>query len=251
MLDSHCHLDLYPDPSQTAADAERAGVFTVFVTNLPSAFDIAYPHALRFKKVRVALGLHPLTASMHTEQEMSRFRELVTKTSFIGEVGLDFSRDGLATRDRQLESFRFVLRCLEMKPKFVTIHSRRAEAAVLEMLAEEYSRPVVFHWYSGSLKSLSLAIERGHFFSINPAMVLNEKGRAIVRRLPRARVLTESDGPFINIGDRTIVPGDVKVVEDALATMWSTEPSAVRISIAENFRQLLKPLRESGCVQNG
>jgi hypothetical protein len=58
-------------------------------------------------------------------------------------------------------------------------------------------------------------------------------------------------GPFINIGDRTIVPGDVKVVEDPLAAMWSTEPSAMRISVAENFRQLLKPLRESGCVQDG
>jgi len=64
--------------------------FTVFVTNLPSAFDAAYPHAQRFRKVRVAVGLHPLSASTHTEQELTRFRELVTKTSFIGEVGLDF-----------------------------------------------------------------------------------------------------------------------------------------------------------------
>jgi TatD DNase family protein len=146
MLDAHCHLDLYADPSQTAADAENAGVFTVFVTNLPSAFDVAYPHTLRFRKVRVAVGLHPLTARMHTDQELSRFKELVRKNSFIGEVGLDFSRDGLATRDRQLASFRFVLRCLEKKPKFVTIHSRRAEAAVLELLAEEYPHPVGFHW---------------------------------------------------------------------------------------------------------
>jgi len=250
MLDAHCHLDLYPDPTQTALDAERAGVSTVFVTNLPSAFDAAYPHTLQFKKVRPAVGLHPMSASMHTERELSRFKELVAKTSFIGEVGLDFSRDGLATRDRQLASFRFVLQCLEMKPKFVTIHSRRAETAVLDLLAEEYPHPVVFHWYSGNLKSLSIAIERGHFFSVNPAMILNEKGRAIVDRLPRERVLTESDGPFINIGSRTIVPRDVKVVEDALAEMWSTEPSAVRISVAENFRQLLEPLRESGYVQH-
>jgi TatD DNase family protein len=251
MLDAHCHLDLYGDPSRTALNAKAAGVFVVCVTNLPSAFLAAQPHTRQFKKVRLALGLHPLSAESHTDEELSHFRKLVDQTSFIGEVGVDFSRDGLATRGRQLASFRFALQCLDRKPKFVTIHSRRAEAAVLEVLAEEYPHPLVFHWYSGDLKNLKLVIERGHSFSINPAMVVNGKGREIVSRLPRERVLTESDGPFINIGDRTIVPKDVKVVEDALAEMWSTEPSAVRISVAENFRQLIKSLREYECVKDG
>jgi TatD DNase family protein len=245
MLDAHCHLDLYPDPSETAADAERAGVFTVFVTNLPSAFDAAYPHTLRFKKVRAAVGLHPLSASMHTEQELRRFKELVPKTSFIGEVGLDFSREGFATRDRQLESFRFVLRCLEMKPKFVTIHSRRAEAAVLAMLVEEYSHPVVLHWYSGNLTNLSLAIERGHFFSINPSMLWSERCRAIIERIPQERTLTESDGPFITVGTKTIVPADIQLVEEGLAKIWRTNSAAVRSAVADNFRRLTKPLVQS------
>jgi TatD DNase family protein len=250
MLDTHCHLDLYPDPSQTAADAENAGVFTVFVTNLPSAFDAAYPHVRRFKKVRLALGLHPLNAELHTDHELGRFRDLVNKTSFIGELGLDFSREGQGTRDIQLASFRFALQCLQGRPKFVTLHSRRAEAAVLDLLKQEYPHPAVFHWYSGTIKNLDNAIDCGHFFSINPAMVRNEKNRAIVGRLPRERVLTESDGPFINIGSRTIVPGDVKVVEDALAEMWSTEPSAVRNSVAENFQRLITPLRDSAYIQD-
>jgi TatD DNase family protein len=244
MLDAHCHLDLYPDPTQIATDAEKAGVFTVFVTNLPSAFDAAYPHAQRFKKVRIALGLHPLMASMHNDDELRRFKELVTKTSFIGEIGLDFSRDGLASRDRQLASFRFVLRCLEMKPKFVTIHSRRAEAAVLEMLAEEYLHPVVFHWYSGSLKSLSTAIERGHFFSINPSMLWSERGRAVIEQIPQERTLTESDGPFVTVGTKTVVPADIHLVEEGLAKIWRMSPSVVRSVIAENFRRLTKPLAE-------
>ncbi len=245
MLDAHCHLDLYPDPTQIATDAEKAGVFTVFVTNLPSAFDAAYSHAQRFKKVRIALGLHPLTASMHNEDELRRFKELVTKTSFIGEVGLDFSREGLATRDRQLASFRFVLRCLEMKPKFVTIHSRRAEDAVLEMLAEEYPHPAVFHWYSGNLKSLSLAIERGHFFSINPSMLWNEKGRTVIERIPKERILTESDGPFIKVGTKTVVPANIQLVEEGLAKIWGVDSSGARTTVAHNFQALMKPMKKS------
>jgi TatD DNase family protein len=245
MLDAHCHLDLYPDPFQTAMDAERAGVFTVFVTNLPSTFDAARPHTVRFRKIRLALGLHPLTASMHTKQELSRFKELVAKTSYIGEVGLDFSREGLATRDQQLVSFRFVLQCLENRPKFVTIHSRQAEATVLKLLEEEYPHAVVFHWYTGARQNLDLAIERGHFFSINPSMVWSKKGRSAVARIPRERTLTESDGPFINVGARRIVPRDVQIVEDALAEIWGTDSLAVRNTVMENFQQLMNPLRNT------
>jgi TatD DNase family protein len=129
MLDAHCHLDLYPDPSRTALNADSAGVFVVCVTNLPSAFLAAQPHVRRFKKVRLALGLHPLSADLHTDDELTRFRELVSQTSFIGEVGLDFSREGRGTKDKQLNSFRFVLQCLNKAPKFLTIHSRQAESA--------------------------------------------------------------------------------------------------------------------------
>src|SRR6266852_6154260 len=105
MLDAHCHIDLYPDPTQTAADADRAGIFTVLVTNLPSAFQLAFPNVQQFRKLRLALGLHPLNANLHTAEEMQLLRKLVHKTSFIGEVGLDFSREGFSTRDKQIASF--------------------------------------------------------------------------------------------------------------------------------------------------
>jgi TatD DNase family protein len=94
MLDSHCHLDLYPEPSAVADRAARAGVFTVAVTNLPSAFQTAYLHVAQYRKIRLALGLHPLLAEKHA-RERELFRGLLPKTS-IGEVGLDFSAQGHA-----------------------------------------------------------------------------------------------------------------------------------------------------------
>lgn len=250
MLDAHCHLDLYADPSQTARNAERADVFVVCVTNLPSAFVAAQPHTRRFKKVRLALGLHPLNAELHTNEELSLFKELVSETSFIGEIGLDFSRDGYGTRDKQMISFQFALRCLQKRPKFITIHSRQAESAVLEVLQQEYPHPVVFHWYSGSLKTLETVIERGHFFSINPAMARSKKSREVMVRIPRDRTLTESDGPFIKIGSRIIEPKDMRIVEEALAEIWRIDASTVRTVIAQNFRQLVRPLKTQDGSQN-
>ncbi len=246
MLDAHCHLDLYPDPSRTAAGAEKAGVFTVFVTNLPSAFDAAYPHTKHFKKVRIAVGLHPLSANQHTQRELARFKELVRKTSFIGEVGLDFSREGLTTRDKQLRSFKFVLESLENQAKFVTIHSRQAESAVLDVLEERYPYPVVFHWYSGSLSNLERAIGNGHFFSINPAMIRSDKGTKIIARIPKERMLTESDGPFVTMGSRNVEPSDIGLVEEALGKTWKVDAMRARNIVARNFQTLLRPLQELG-----
>lgn len=225
-------------------------MFVVCVTNLPSAFLAAWPHVRQFKKVRLALGLHPLNAALHSKEELDQFKELVSRTSFIGEIGLDFSREGNETRDEQLVSFRFALRCLQRQPKFITIHSRQAESAVLELLQQEYPHPVVFHWYSGTARNLDVAIERGHFFSINPPMLRSIKTRSLVARIPHDRALTESDGPFVNVGRRSIVPADVQLVEEGLADMWSMDPSAVRNTVAQNFQQLVKPLKRQDGAKN-
>src|SRR5215510_14205873 len=101
MIDTHCHVDLYPRPSEVAAKADRAGILTIIVTNLPSAFDKAYPHASTMKNIRLAVGLHPLLAPQH-KKERERFTELVDKTSYIGEIGLDFSQTGFSTRELQI-----------------------------------------------------------------------------------------------------------------------------------------------------
>src|SRR5690349_7156921 len=101
MIDTHCHLDLYAQPTTVAKEAQRAGVLTIAVTNLPSAFDIAYSHVQPLTNIRLALGLHPLAAEQHQSQR-KRFKELSDRTSYIGEVGLDFSRTGIATRDLQI-----------------------------------------------------------------------------------------------------------------------------------------------------
>ena len=244
MIDAHCHIDLFPNPTKIADQADRAGVLTITVTNLPSAFDKAQPHVKQFKRLRHALGLHPLLAAQHAT-ERRRFRELVDETSYIGEVGLDFGREGISTKETQIESFRFVLQTLRGKSKFVTLHSRRAESAVLDILEEEKRSPVVFHWFSGPLNALQRALDQGHYFSFNPAMTLSPNGHKIIERVPPGRVLTETDAPFVKVGGRTATPPDVVIVENYLASVWNTGAASVRSRIRENFLTLIEPLRTS------
>ena len=236
MLDTHCHLDMYPKPTQIAEGARLAGIGTVAVTNLPSGFEKAYPYVGNVKGIKLALGLHPLHALEHAAQ-LERFAALVHKTCYIGEVGLDFSTEGLATKDLQLASFRYVLRTIHGRKRFLTVHSRRAETEVLQALADEQHKdPIVFHWYSGTLRVLENALSQGHYFSVNPAMTESPHGRRIIEYLPRDRVLMESDGPFVQVTKRPALPQDVVIVQEYLCELWKTDNAGKQLK--KNFTDL-------------
>lgn len=38
MIDTHCHLDLYPKPGTVIAEADKRGMFVIAVTTTPKAF---------------------------------------------------------------------------------------------------------------------------------------------------------------------------------------------------------------------
>lgn len=242
MIDTHCHIDLYPNPSKLILQTERDRIITILVTNLPSSFEIAYSHVKGFRYIRLALGLHPLFAHEYSV-EKRLFEKYVDQTSYIGEVGLDFSSAGISTKEIQIESFKFVLKAIRNKPKFMSIHSRKAESEVLDGLEEENRSPVVFHWYSGPLKTLDRAISLGHYFSFNPAMIKSKNGIKIIERIPPERVLTETDGPFVKIGNRTVFPKDVSFVEEYLSVIWKMNKYDTSKNIKNNFYKLINPLR--------
>jgi len=240
MHDTHCHLDLYADPYQVALDTEKSGITTIAVTNLPSAYFDAKPHMRRFRMLRLAIGLHPLLAERHTVQEKDLFRTGIRETRFVGEIGLDFSRHGINTKELQLDSFRFVLSLLQEGNRFVTLHSRGAENVVLDLLGEYEVGPVVFHWYSGLLKTLQDIVDAGHYFSINTSMIRTENGTRIIGRIPRERILTETDGPFIKIGKSPAIPSDVNIILNYLSESWGLSRVEVEHLLERNLLESLK-----------
>ncbi len=55
----------------------------------------------------------------------------------------------------------------------------------------------VLHWFTGTEAEARRAVELGCYFSINREMLRSEKHRKLVSLLPRDRLLTETDGPFV------------------------------------------------------
>ena len=186
-----------PNPEGYISAKEKAGDIVIGMTNLPSHFKIGQSHLIGYKHIRLALGLHPLLAA-ENRKELTLFKRLVDQTSYIGEIGLDFSREGIATKNEQISVLREVLATIKGKKKIVSVHSRNAEKELLDTLCEFEIKNVIFHWYSGPVDLIPSIIERGFYFSINESMCRSKNGQSIIGKIPREKILTETDAPYNN-----------------------------------------------------
>jgi TatD DNase family protein len=242
MLDTHCHIDLYPNPELILNDCEKYGFPILSMTNLPSHFEKGLSFFQNKRKVRQALGLHPLYAEHHLN-EFPIFLRNIEKTSFIGEVGLDFSKDGVPTKYIQLQTFENILSVIAGKNKLLSIHSRLAEKQVLDLLKKYKIKNAIFHWYSGSINLIDEIVQQGYYFSINPSMTRSLSGRKLISKIPIDKILTETDGPFILINKQPLKPGEIQIVVTFLANQWTIEEVEVKKIILSNFKNLINQIK--------
>jgi TatD DNase family protein len=235
-------VDLYKNPELIVKECENKNIITIGVTNLPSHFEIGFPHVKNCKNVRLALGMHPLYIKCH-ENEFPVFLKNIDKTSYIGEVGLDFSKEGYSTKSMQLISFEKILNLIAAKKKILSIHSRRAEKEVLQLLIKYKIKNAIFHWYSGPIALINDIVDNGYYFSINPEMINSENGKKIIAKIPLDKILTESDGPFILIENKEIKPQHVSLVIDYLASTNLRSKDYIEKTIYENFRILISKIK--------
>ena len=195
MIDTHCHFDIMSNPEAYIYAKEVVGDIVIGMTNLPSHFCIGDPYMRSFKHVRLALGLHPLLAA-DKKNELQMFKNNIEKTSYIGEIGLDFSKSGISTKEIQISVLRKILSDLKGKKKIVSVHSRKAERELLDLLCEYDIKNVIFHWYSGPIGLIPSILSCGYYFSINESMTLSKNGQKIIENIPKTRIQTETDAPY-------------------------------------------------------
>ncbi len=243
-VDFHCHLDLYRDHEALITECDRETIATLTVTTTPKAWPRNREMAAASAYVRVALGLHPQLVA-EREGELPLFEHHLHETRYIGEVGLDAGPRFYRSFAAQERVFQHVLRaCAEQGGKILTIHSVRAVSKVLGHIERNLppgrARPVL-HWFTGTAAEARRAIDLGCYFSINAEMLRSPKHRAMVSELPLERLLTETDGPFVEAGGRPIRPRDVAGTVVKLAALRATSAEAMARQIVSNLAALVAP----------
>lgn len=239
MIDFHCHLDLYPDPAAVRDECERRGLYLLSVTTTPSAWEKTAELAMNSKRVRTALGLHPQLAQQRMG-ELTMFDEFLPSTRYVGEIGLDGSPEFRSFWQSQCHAFEHILaRCSEAGSRIMSIHSRRASREVLDALeAFPNAGTPVLHWFSGSVRDFDRALSLGCWFSVGPGMLAGQRGQSLVRRMPRERVVTESDGPFVQVDGKSVMPWSVVGAIRDLSGLWDLSEESTGQVIRDNFRRL-------------
>lgn len=245
LVDFHCHLDLYPDFEVLISECEAAGIKTLAVTTTPRAFPRNASLARKTRHIRAALGLHPQLVAQHSA-ELRLFENLLPETRYVGEVGLDAGPQFYSSFKEQERVFERILEmCAEAGGKVLSVHSIRCASKILDLVERKLPREkgaVVLHWFTGTKAEAKRAIEAGCYFSINREMLKKEAHRATIKAaIPPNRILTETDGPFVQIDGQSVRPRDVATTVDELALLLGFRVNELRTQIVDNLRILLEP----------
>ena len=195
--------------------------------------------------VYAALGIHPWNVNLLKENELEDMLKLVSEQNrkksvvAIGEIGLDHKYEKIW--DKQLMVFDKMLRLAEDLALPVIIHSRGTTAQIVEMLPSYNLKRVLLHWFSHPMSALSKVVDYGYYISEGPPVAYSKGIRKVVRKVPLANFLTETDGPVVYrkspFNGQLTRPSFIRTVVEAAAEVKHMDVGDVAEQVAKNFEE--------------
>jgi TatD DNase family protein len=198
------HDEYDRDRDAVIARAHAAGVVQMIVTGATLAGSVRGVALAREHRARIfaTAGVHPHhaleldAASLPALAELARLPEVVA----VGECGLDYFRN-LAPRPAQRQAFHRQLELAIQIDKPVFLHQRDAHDDFIAMLREHAPRwRGVAHCFTGSKEQLQDYLRLGLSVGITGWICDERRGAhlaALMPQVPAARLLLETDGPYL------------------------------------------------------
>jgi TatD DNase family protein len=254
MIDSHCHLagpEFAGDLDDVVTRARAAGLVRCLVI-LAADDDTEMARADRVRAtwpdVRFAVGVHPHHAHQFADDPGAAAGLVASRLGergdirAIGEIGLDYHYD-FSPKDVQHAVFRAQLALARARDLPVVIHMREAEDDTLRLIAEAGVSRGVFHCFSGDSAAAARALHTGLYVSV-PGIATFPKSadlREAARTIPAARLLIETDSPYlapVPYRGKRNEPAHVIHVLDALAEARCESRDALGAQLVVNFDAL-------------
>ncbi|NLY53528.1 MAG: TatD family hydrolase [Firmicutes bacterium] len=190
LVDAHTHLQ----PSQFAAASElaRQGLWQLVAATSPAELPPLLALAQASHRIIPTCGLHPWQAS-DWEKDKCSLTTCLQQVAIIGEIGLDTVWTTLPL-NKQLAAFTYQLQLAAAWGKPVILHTKGAEAEVLQWLQRHTPPRIMVHWYAGDPAYLTGYIDLGCYFTLGPDIATNVAVQAVAEQVPLHRILTETDG---------------------------------------------------------
>jgi TatD DNase family protein len=252
LIDAHAHLDLYgpEDLPRALAELVEHRTFTVAVSMDPASYArtkmIAGGEAYS-KWVLPTFGIHPVHGAEWADR-LNELDDLIAESPMLGEIGLDFHWvEDEAAYPRQRRTFEYLLQAARDQDKIVNLHTKGAEAEIVDRLSHYGLRRAIVHWYSGPVTPFNALVEHGAYFTVGVEVLYSDKIRTIARRIPPDQLLTETDNPggwaWLNDPDdpdrgERGMPHHLQPVIDALAEIRGITRDEVIATVQANLLRL-------------
>ena len=245
LVDVHAHIcdpDFDEDRTDVLTRARNAGVEAIVAVgeNLGDArknveLAKAYP------MLKVAAGLYPTVLDLDQADEMVAFIRLNrSHLDAIGEVGLDYwVVKEKSQKEVQREIFKRFVELSKALDLPLNIHSRSAGRHAIGLLLENSATRVQMHAFDGKAGAALPAVEAGYFFSIPPSVIRSRQKQKLVKRLPLACLLVETDSPVLGpIPAMRNEPANLSISIQTIAQIKNVPEEAVMEAVSENTRRL-------------
>ncbi len=257
---AHVHLEAFDaDRDAVVARAREAGVRAW----VDPALDVASARRALALAARygpgyfVAVGVHPNSVAQAWQgaATVEALRALAAEAAVvaIGEIGLDYYRD-FTPKAQQWAALEAQLALAAAVNLPVILHQRQSMADLLAVLQSWVAglqqaghplaaRPGVLHSFSGTADEALRAVAMGFYIGITgPVTFKNgEQMREVARQVPLARLLVETDAPFMaphpHRGKRN-EPGWVVWVGRRVAAERGLDAEAVQAQTTANAQRL-------------
>jgi len=252
LVDSHCHLPLLGGDRGTAeylAAAAEVGVSHVLCV----AVDLeSYPGVIalarQFPNVFASVGIHPNGEHEARDTSLEEMCELAAdpRVVAIGETGLDYYHQKGDT-SLQHARFRLQIQAAIAAGKPLIVHTRDAAADTIRLLREEGAERVggVMHCFVEDWPTAAAAMELGFYISFSGIVTFRNATalQEVARQVPLARLLVETDAPWLAPVPRRGKPNEpayVRHTAEFLAALRGEDYETLAAATTRNFFTLFR-----------
>ena len=203
-IDTHFHLDHYRNYLEFAERISELKQYTICVTNSPGVFLSCKNMIPETKYLKFAIGFHPMEEGFD-EDDLDDFFYLMDRTKYVGEIGLDFSPSFRVSQKDKIYYFEAIVAGCASSNHLLTVHLRKAETQAIEILKKYTPKKCIIHWFTGTERQMLDLLELGCYMSVNTNMIAS-RSRSKYLKIPKNRLLIESDGPYTKVSGKTYTP---------------------------------------------
>jgi TatD DNase family protein len=243
LIDSHVNLHAHQfdeDRDAVIARAREAGIrLMVEISDKVSSFEATHAVAMAHDDIWCTVGTHPHEAKENPELAPADLIRLAERPKVvgIGECGLDFHYDW-SPREVQAQVFRAHVAAARETGLPLVVHTRQADSRMARILDEEHAKgpfKLLLHCYTSGPELAKKAAEMGAWFSVSGIATFKpaEEVRAVIRDMPRDRIIVETDCPYlapVPMRGRRNEPAFLPFVLDKLAEVrgWTRDEAEQR-----------------------